>query len=221
MAIIVNGYEHRTLAQPLYVDGKQVMEAYANGVKVYPDGYVTHLYGSDRISLRRSISWDGDVGEAWGSPMFGFRLDLLSGSVPSARDHGDTYEIVFDAGSGLVIDQIWITPNEYYNVRYQYRNGYHYEWSDWGVAGSIRPKYPSSAQIAEPFDYWLRPDYDEYPYWTVTIDAVESGGETVIRGMRAVFRDFYDHKPWGSEGGDRGNYSFSAPITFYQLPKTE
>lgn len=37
MAIIVNGYEHRTLAQPLYVNGKQVMEAYANGVKVYPD----------------------------------------------------------------------------------------------------------------------------------------------------------------------------------------
>lgn len=38
MAIVVNGYEHRTLAQPLYVNGKQVMEAYANGVKVYPEG---------------------------------------------------------------------------------------------------------------------------------------------------------------------------------------
>lgn len=37
MAIIVNGYEHRTLSQPLYVNGKQVMEAYANGVKVYPE----------------------------------------------------------------------------------------------------------------------------------------------------------------------------------------
>ena len=37
MAIIVNGHEFRTLAQPIYLGATQVLEAYCNGVKVYPD----------------------------------------------------------------------------------------------------------------------------------------------------------------------------------------
>lgn len=38
MSIIVNGNVFRTLAEPLYVNGKHVIEAYANGEKVYPAG---------------------------------------------------------------------------------------------------------------------------------------------------------------------------------------
>lgn len=37
MAIIVNGNEFRTLAQPIYLGGTQVLEAYCNGIKVYPE----------------------------------------------------------------------------------------------------------------------------------------------------------------------------------------
>lgn len=39
MAIIVNGSALRTLGQPIYVDGKQVLEGYFDGVKCYPDEY--------------------------------------------------------------------------------------------------------------------------------------------------------------------------------------
>jgi hypothetical protein len=67
MAIIVNGYEHRTLSQPLYVNGKRVMEAYANGVKVYPDDgiryvtYTTILTGAIDRELADAVHGEGYV----------------------------------------------------------------------------------------------------------------------------------------------------------------
>ena len=54
MSVTVNGHEFRTLAQPLYLaDGRQVMEVYANGAKVYPE-YTTLKYW---VTLKGSFDY--------------------------------------------------------------------------------------------------------------------------------------------------------------------
>ena len=57
MAIIVNGFSHRSLRQPLYVNGQQVKEAFVNGIKVYPDTNRQFLWihGHNTFSIKWEI----------------------------------------------------------------------------------------------------------------------------------------------------------------------
>ena len=67
MAIITQGKTWRTLEQPLFVNGRRVYEAYANGVKVYPENmpggsWLVKFRGWNTINRSRLYQYGDNAG---------------------------------------------------------------------------------------------------------------------------------------------------------------
>lgn len=95
--IKVNGNTFRTLAEPMYVNGKHVLEAWANGTKVYPEttsGNLIKVKG--KATLICQHFHDGEVhpssyGEASCGPYNSFYFVTASFSIVSYAERGITF----------------------------------------------------------------------------------------------------------------------------------
>lgn len=94
MAVIVNGHEHRTIQQPLYLgDGRQIMEVWVNGEKVYPEGYdnlkVVFTWNVDPSDLDSHVVGPLKRGGTF-HVYFGHSQELEDGRVICTLDVDDT-----------------------------------------------------------------------------------------------------------------------------------
>lgn len=100
--IVVNGHEFITLRDEFYVNGKRVYEAYANGIKVYPEG------GGDTLFI---VDHSGSM-SSWSKPYNMKRSDAAI-EVMKKHNFGKSYtlcELLNDYTMRVVVS--WTTSFE-------------------------------------------------------------------------------------------------------------